>query len=449
MGNALKLFGIVLALTACGGGTMPGTDGGADGGGGCGPGSEGMPCGTGGTCRGGECVEPRCGDSIVQDPEQCDDGNDVAFDGCENNCVFTCSAASDCLDGNPCNGLEDCPLDRHVCAPGTPPGVGSTCTTADITDGVCNASETCVPVGCGNGTVDGTEQCDDGNTTAGDGCEPDCTYSCEADTDCDDLLFCNGAETCNVAAHTCVAGTVPTCTPSDACHTSTCSDLDGMCVEALIDGDMDGEAPTSLGACGTDCDDANAERNSMNQEICGNGIDDDCDPATSDAAMTLYYPDCDSDTYAAMGATGLAACMAPATCGGCACITRAPTSATNADCRDNNANVRPNQTSYFTSAISGAPSATDFDYNCDGTETRQVTCVSESTTGTCPARDRLFGCEGRFICLDPPCCSTGGGQGGWTGASVPSCGSSAQYSYCRDTGTSCVRTTITRTQACR
>lgn len=113
------------------------------------------------------------------------------------------------------------------------------------------------------------------------------------------------------------------------------------------------------------------------------------------------------------------------------------------------ADVRPNQTSYFTSAISGAPSATDFDYNCDGTETRQVTCVSESTTGTCPARDRLFGCEGRFICLDPPCCSTGGGQGGWTGASVPSCGSSAQYSYCRDTGTSCVRTTITRTQACR
>lgn len=448
---------VLLGVVGCDGETPP-PDGGSmgamdageqDGGGtpGC---VEGAACGTSGTCRGGECVV--CGDGVVHSSEECDDGNDVAFDGCEpTTCRFTCREASDCADANPCNGVEDCPADRHFCVPGTPPAAGTECTTATVADGVCSAAGLCVPAGCSNGVVDAGEECDDGNMTPGDGCEPDCTFTCTEDADCLDSAACNGEETCDVATHTCVAGTPPTCTASDACHVASCSDLDGGCIETLIDEDMDGEAPATLGACGTDCDDRNPERRSGNVEICGNGIDDDCDPATSDAAMTLYYPDCDNDGFASMGASGLPACMAPANCGGptCGCITLAPTSPSNSDCRDNNANVRPNQTMFFTSAISGAPPAVDYDYNCDGIETQQVTCVGESTTGTCPTRDRLFGCEGRFLCPFPPCCSTGGGGGGWTGTIIPACGTSAQYSFCEDTGTTCVRRTITRTQACR
>jgi cysteine-rich repeat protein len=32
---------------------------------------------------------------------------------------------------------------------------------------------------CGNGSVEGGEDCDDGNDVDGDGCDSDCTWSCE------------------------------------------------------------------------------------------------------------------------------------------------------------------------------------------------------------------------------------------------------------------------------
>lgn len=49
---------------------------------------------------------------------------------------------------------------------------------------------------CGNGVVDGNEQCDDGNLDQDDGCTTQCEFSCVDDADCDDLDNCNGVETC-------------------------------------------------------------------------------------------------------------------------------------------------------------------------------------------------------------------------------------------------------------
>ncbi len=60
---------------------------------------------------------PMCGNAIVEAGEQCDDGNLVNGDGCDNNCTFTA---------------------------------------------------------CGNGIVTGGEECDDGNTLNGDGCSAKC-----------------------------------------------------------------------------------------------------------------------------------------------------------------------------------------------------------------------------------------------------------------------------------
>jgi cysteine-rich repeat protein len=54
----------------------------------------------------------------------------------------------------------DCP-GGGVCPPGTE-------CRAD------RAREVCVPVSCGNGTLDAGEDCDDGNTTSGDGCQSTC-----------------------------------------------------------------------------------------------------------------------------------------------------------------------------------------------------------------------------------------------------------------------------------
>ncbi len=45
------------------------------------------------------------------------------------------------------------------------------------------AEDTPTPNSCGNGIVDGGEECDDGNLVSGDGCESDCTFSAECDFD--------------------------------------------------------------------------------------------------------------------------------------------------------------------------------------------------------------------------------------------------------------------------
>ena len=69
-----------------------------------------------GVCRGSECVPEGCGDEIVDDAEECDDGNDESGDGCETDCTFTCVENEDCDDGNVCTGAETC-VD-HVCVAG-------------------------------------------------------------------------------------------------------------------------------------------------------------------------------------------------------------------------------------------------------------------------------------------------------------------------------------------
>ncbi|MBW2261895.1 MAG: hypothetical protein JRG91_07980 [Deltaproteobacteria bacterium] len=61
---------------------------------------------------------------------------------------------------------------------------------------------------CGDGDVEGDEQCDDGNDVDGDGCDNDCRYSCEGDEDCLDDNECNGVEICDGDSHMCEAGTV-------------------------------------------------------------------------------------------------------------------------------------------------------------------------------------------------------------------------------------------------
>jgi hypothetical protein len=62
---------------------------------------------------------------------------------------------------------------------------------------------------CGNGVVEGDEDCDEGaaNNIDGSGCDSDCTFSCTVDADCDDGSSCNGFETCNTTLHRCQMGT--------------------------------------------------------------------------------------------------------------------------------------------------------------------------------------------------------------------------------------------------
>jgi cysteine-rich repeat protein len=226
-------------------------------------------------------VPPSCGDGVVDTGEDCDDGNTVEGDGCENDCTYSCESSTECDDDNDCNGTESCT--DHACEDGTPPADGTPCTLPTGGGGVCR-SEACVATSCGDGVEDtgeecddgntddtdaclstcqdascgdgfvqtGVETCDDGNTVPDDGCETDCSYSCTTDTECDDLESCNGGETCDTTAHACEDGTPPAegtpCTlPTGGagnCRGEVCASP--LCGNGTVDS-------------GEECDDGNTE----------------------------------------------------------------------------------------------------------------------------------------------------------------------------------------------
>ncbi|HYO93764.1 MAG TPA: DUF4215 domain-containing protein [Polyangiaceae bacterium] len=103
-----------------------------------------------GACEDGECLPPVCGDGIVQQDEECDDGNEVDTDECLPSCVLaTCGDSliwdgkETCDDGNDDN-TDECPT-------------------------------TCEEAACGDGFVQADlEGCDDGNLINGDGCSRTC-----------------------------------------------------------------------------------------------------------------------------------------------------------------------------------------------------------------------------------------------------------------------------------
>ena len=47
------------------------------------------------------------------------------------------------------------------------------------------------------------------------------------------------------------------CDDGNPCTTDTCTVLTGECTHTVVDNDGDGESPTALGPCGTDCNDNN------------------------------------------------------------------------------------------------------------------------------------------------------------------------------------------------
>jgi fibro-slime domain-containing protein len=100
-----------------------------------------------------------CGDGIVNGNEQCDNGNTAANDGCSDTCQVEMGWA--CPDpGRPCVAAQ--------CGDGI---VGFKCDVPGMP---------CSPTTCGDGVAEGTEQCDDGNTDLGDGCNP----FCQREPDC-------------------------------------------------------------------------------------------------------------------------------------------------------------------------------------------------------------------------------------------------------------------------
>jgi cysteine-rich repeat protein len=345
---------------------------------GCG-GGDGTDAGLDASADGGPTTT--CGDGTLDHGEECDDGNEIAFDGCEPiTCAFTCEAAEDCNDSDPCNGEEACT--DHVCAAGTPLADETVCSNGN--DGVCRAS-TCVLASCGDGVRDAGESCDDGNNASGDGCQADCSFTCTG---------------------------------------------------ANLDADGDGHAATSLGTCGTDCDDTNPAIYPGAVELC-DLLDNDCDGESDEDDLT-WYVDCDDDGFAASTDSSVVSCDEPTTEPGCAgggWTTLRPIDAATTDCADGDANRFPGQSLYFTTAhtpSASGDSARFGGYNCDGiAQYDRSRTTNVSATASC-SPGSIFG---NLICL---------GSNGWTTtASSVSCGFSGTYSTCTasmSTSSLCERT---------
>ena len=413
--------------------------------------SDGDSCAEDRICLGESCVASICGDGYINAAagEECEDGNDVAFDGCEpGSCTYSCHENSDCLDNNACNGAETCT--DHVCQNGSAPAEGSTCPLSMGVGGECRGGS-CVPVGCGNGLPDFGEDCDDLNTVNGDGCDNDCTFSCSIDRDCYDSDRCNGDEQCEISTHTCQPGTPVDCDDQDPCTEDRCNAMDGVCFHPVRDGDGDGEASVALGECGTDCDDSNPAVFSGAEELC-DGIDNNCDGDTDEEAPT-WYLDCDGDGFAQQRIGAIQQCDEPAPVEDCLGWTTTPPGLTGThDCNDARADVHPGQTAYFDVPYRGVSGAS-YDYDCDGDETPQYGCfflLIPECTGT--GRSCFMSAHSNFVddsehggdnCtmvnFSPP-----------SRTPVPDCGEEGRLSRCNYTiADGCHRQEVSYAQRCR
>ncbi len=201
-------------------------------------------CADGLFCNGVEMCDSLLG--CLPGPNPCDDGIVCTIESCDE-VLDTCGHAPNaavCQDGLYCNGAEVCNV-LLGCQPGTNPcddgiacSVGvcdeptDSCTQlpnhAACVDALyCNGVETCnVTLGC----QPGTSPCDDGVVCSVDSCDEP-TDSCSHlpnNAACNDGLFCNGVESCNVTLG-CQPGAFP-CADSLACTVDTCDEPTDACI---------------------------------------------------------------------------------------------------------------------------------------------------------------------------------------------------------------------------
>jgi len=196
---------------------------------------------------------PVCGNLVIEDDEQCDDGNTNSGDGCSITCQIeippsvcgnsAVEAGETCDDGNiiteDCNyGETSCTVCDETCQ--SVPGYTSYCGDGALSDEEqcddgnavpgdgCSATcttESSTPPVCGNAIVETGEACDDGNIIPGDGCSCYCqTERCgdskqDANEQCDDGNAVSGdgcsatcgAEKCPKGSKTCIEKKITIC----------------------------------------------------------------------------------------------------------------------------------------------------------------------------------------------------------------------------------------------
>ncbi len=185
------------------------------------------------------CQDAECGDGYRWDgTEACDDGNTVDGDGCSAACVL-----EDLCVGGAANGTQE---GDEECDKGDPPSDGTCDANCNLTycgdgtvqspngqglaescevDGDCAGGEFCSGCKCvddsecGNGIVEGAEECDDGKRCSDNG-DP-----CQNNSDCNSGATCVGR---NIDGCTTPNVCVPDETPEATCNDSVDNDCDGL-----------------------------------------------------------------------------------------------------------------------------------------------------------------------------------------------------------------------------
>lgn len=170
-----------------------------------------------------------------------------------------------------------------ACEPSTAPNpfvidAGSDAAETDGGDSDGGLSEDSGPIDDTlGGPCNDDSQCDDMLGCTIDACDPSisrCRHTPD-DASCQDGIFCNGAERCDVRLG-CRPGVPIVCSDGDVCTIDTCGEIDGACTHVLRDADFDG-APDGHCIANGDCDDADPKIGPQVPEVCQNSRDDDCD----------------------------------------------------------------------------------------------------------------------------------------------------------------------------
>lgn len=214
------------------------------------------------TATGTPTATPACGDGIVQPGEQCDDGNRINCDGCDNNCTFTAMGngivcpPEQCDDGNLVNG--DCCSSTGQFEPaGSPcPDDGNGCT-----NDVCNATGMCThpnnTAPCDDGVFcNGTDTCSSGSCSAHAG-NP-CTTECN--------------RTCNETTDSCFNPATTPCDDGDACTLHDACDGTGTCVGNTTTGNYTVLAGTGRAVLGR-ATSSEAQQTAVMGDVCAFDID--------------------------------------------------------------------------------------------------------------------------------------------------------------------------------
>ena len=266
----------------------------------------GLPCAATPDCPGGyACSETGGSKQCVKSDGQCSCSTAAINDGAQT----TCSVSN---DAGTCTGVRKCTLAGLTLCPAKTPAA-EVC--GNKTDENCNGqTDEEGGKGCSDYFIDADS---DGEGQAGSSakclCGPTTLYDSITSTDCadsDKAIRSGATEICNDIDDNC-----------DGITDNGCDDDgDGWCDSKMV---VVG-TPNSCKSGKGDCNDGAAAISPGTQELCGNGVDDNCDGLTDSGAevtgCVLFYTDADGDQFGTgepvcqCGAAGLYTAITPGDC---------------------------------------------------------------------------------------------------------------------------------------